>query len=63
MNAWSQQEQEEEELHESSANRLYECKPVKNAALNSGVTKLGEIVNWERGFKLGEGFRLGELDW
>ena len=30
MNAWSQQEQqEEEELHESSANRLYECKPVK----------------------------------
>ena len=29
MNAWSQQEQEQEELHESSANRLYECKPVK----------------------------------
>ena len=29
MNAWSQQEQEEEELHESSANRLYECKPEK----------------------------------
>ena len=30
MNAWSQQEQEQEqqELHESSANRLYECKPV-----------------------------------
>ena len=27
MNAWSQQQQEE--LHESSANRLYECKPVK----------------------------------
>ena len=26
MNAWSQ---EQEELHESSANRLYECKPVK----------------------------------
>ena len=32
MNAWSQQEeqQQEQELHESSANRLYECKPVKN---------------------------------
>ena len=30
MNAWSpQQEEEEQELHESSANRLYECKPVK----------------------------------
>ena len=28
MNAWSQEE-EEQELHESSANRLYECKPVK----------------------------------
>ena len=28
MNTWSQQEQEE--LHESSANRLYECKPVKS---------------------------------
>jgi hypothetical protein len=27
MNAWSQEQ--EEELHESSANRLYECKPVK----------------------------------
>ena len=24
----------------------------KTAALNSSVTKLGEIVNWERGFKL-----------
>ena len=29
MNTWSQQ-QEEEELRESSVNRLYECKPVKN---------------------------------
>ena len=29
----------------------------KNAALNSAVTKLGEIVNWEKCFK------LGELDW
>ena len=29
MNAWSQQQEEEqEELHESSANRLYECKLV-----------------------------------
>ena len=26
MNTWSQQQQE---LHESSANRPYECKPVK----------------------------------
>ena len=30
MNAWSQEQQEQEqELHESFANRLYECKPVK----------------------------------
>ena len=30
MNAWSQeQEEEQQELHESFANRLYECKPVK----------------------------------
>ena len=28
MNTWSQQEQE---LHESFVNRLYECKPVKSA--------------------------------
>ena len=34
MNAWSQEEQQEEELHESSANRLYECKPVKKQGLN-----------------------------
>ena len=27
MNTWSQQQ--EEELHESFVNRLYECKPVK----------------------------------
>ena len=33
MNAWSQEEQQEEELHESSANRLYECKPVKKLSL------------------------------
>ena len=31
MNAWSQEQ--EEELHESSANRLYECKPVKKNLL------------------------------
>ena len=32
MNAWSPQEQQEQEqeLHESSVNRLYECKPVKS---------------------------------
>ena len=28
MNTWSQQQQEE--LHESFVNRLYECKPVKS---------------------------------
>ena len=29
MNTWSQEEQQQQELHESSVNRLYECKPVK----------------------------------
>ena len=32
MNAWSpqqEQQEQEQELHESSVNRLYECKPVK----------------------------------
>ena len=30
MNTWSQEEEEEQqELHESFVNRLYECKPVK----------------------------------
>ena len=31
MNTWSQQQeqQQEQELHKSSANRLYGCKPVK----------------------------------
>ena len=33
MNTWSQQ-QEKQELHESSANRLYECKPVKSTFLD-----------------------------
>ena len=31
MNTWSQQQ--EEELHESFVNRLYECKPVKNGGV------------------------------
>ena len=31
MNTWSQQQQQEQ-LHESSVNRLYECKPVKNSS-------------------------------
>ena len=33
MNTWSQEEEEQQqqELHESFVNRLYECKPVKNA--------------------------------
>ena len=30
MSTWSQEEQQEQELHEYSANRLYECEPVKN---------------------------------
>ena len=30
MNTWSQEEQQQQELHESFVNRLYECKPVKN---------------------------------
>ena len=29
MNTWSQEEQQQQELHESFVNRLYECKPVK----------------------------------
>ena len=37
MNAWSQEEQQEEELHESSANRLYECKPVKMYLAKIGI--------------------------
>ena len=34
MNAWSQEE-EEQELHESSANQLYECMPVEIRTLIS----------------------------
>ena len=30
MNTWSQEEQQQQELHESFVNRLYECKPVKS---------------------------------
>ena len=29
MNTCSQQQQEQQQLHESPVNRLYECKPVK----------------------------------
>ena len=36
MNTWSQQQQEE--LHESFVNRLYECKPVKTNKKNTPCT-------------------------
>ena len=38
MKTWSQQEQEE--LHESSANRLYECKPVKKEGKRFLLTQM-----------------------
>ena len=45
MNTWSQEEQEQQqELHESSVNRLYECKPVKNCVNCQACVNL---VKWE----------------
>ena len=40
MNTWSQEE--EDQLHESFVNRLYECKPVKTQAKTSisGIFKI-----------------------
>ena len=41
MNTWSQQ-QEQEELHESFVNRLYECKPVKKIYARGEYWKIGD---------------------
>ena len=43
MNAWSQEEQQEE-LHESSANRLYECKPVKKMNAEKQTRNTYEVL-------------------
>ena len=61
MNAWSQQQEQEEELHESSVNRLYECKPVKNRVsshnllvrVSLSVFPVGVAYSREIGFKRG----------
>ena len=40
INTWRQQHQEKE-LHESFANRLYECKPVKRRKVHMGGRENG----------------------
>ena len=49
MNTWSQQE-EQQELHESFVNRLYECKPVKSKGSNKRSVPIDRTVssNWHQ---------------
>ena len=50
MNTWSQEEQQQQELHESFVNRLYECKPVKSKGSNKRSVPIDRTVssNWHQ---------------
>ena len=43
MNTWYQQQEQEQELHESFVNWLYECKPVKTFKRTPFILKHDEL--------------------